>query len=560
MPKTDYSQWDKEALINEIVVLKKRKKYGLVWEDKDEDVVTRCQSELPVLQEVKGLSINTAADRPTNLLIEGDNYHALSVLNYTHAGKIDVIYIDPPYNTGARDWKYNNDYVDDNDGYRHSKWLSMMANRLRLAKNLLTEDGFICVAIDHNELFALGCLLDEIFGESNRLGVVSVLINPRGRQFSSFFSATVEFYLIYARNKHLAGQFNQVVIDEEIKKSFDEKDDIGLFKWNNFVRFANIEEKLENRQKDYCYPIYVSNDLNHITLEEKSDYHKILPNRNGELKCWQIQRSSFAKKLHKSPTEYKAFREEKKIVVKKKYREQQFFTTHWVNKKYNSTFFGTRLLEKMIGKRKFDYPKSLYAVLDFLKITSKKDSTILDFFAGSGTTGHAVSLLNKQNGGNRRFILCTNNENGIAREVCHPRIKAVINGHEKLPDITGIPSNLKYYKTDFVSAAATDPNKIKLTKRATEMLCVREHTFDEVKASDSYKLFCNGQKYTGIIYNSLAIDDFKKTIAKLNGRFNVYVFSFGNVDFSEDFADMKKVVTAKPIPEIILKVYRRLFG
>src|SRR3989339_1079377 len=131
--------------------LKKKKKYGLVWEEKPEEVVEMCKAKLPVLKEVKSKEIITDSDKPMNLLIEGDNYHALSVLNYTHKGKIDIIYIDPPYNTGAKDWKYNNDYVDSNDMFRHSKWVSMMNNRLKLAKKLLKKDGVLICAIDDNE-------------------------------------------------------------------------------------------------------------------------------------------------------------------------------------------------------------------------------------------------------------------------------------------------------------------------------------------------------------------------------------------------------------------------
>ena len=133
--------------------------------------------------------------------MEGDNYHALSVLNYTHKGKISVIYLDPPFNTGSRDWKYNNDYVDSNDSFRHSKWLSMMSNRLRLARNLLSEKGVIYIAIDHYELFSLGLLCDEIFGEANRLGVITVVHKPEGRQFANFFSPSNEFMMVYAKDK-----------------------------------------------------------------------------------------------------------------------------------------------------------------------------------------------------------------------------------------------------------------------------------------------------------------------------------------------------------------------
>ena len=159
MARQNYSSWSKDQLVKELIKLNKRKKYGLVWEDKSEDVAELCKEKLPILKEQKNKQIKVTGDAPTNILIEGDNYHALSVLNYTHRGKIDVIYIDPPYNTGAKDWKYNNDYVDSNDTYRHSKWLSLMSKRLKLSKNLLKKDGVLICAIDENELWHLGNLL-----------------------------------------------------------------------------------------------------------------------------------------------------------------------------------------------------------------------------------------------------------------------------------------------------------------------------------------------------------------------------------------------------------------
>jgi len=137
MPKENYSEWTKQELIREIKKLKKRKKYGIVWEDKPEKVAELCKEKLPVLEEDKSKEIKTDENKQINILIEGDNYHALSVLNYTHKGKIDVIYIDPPFNTGAKNWKYNNNYVDENDQWRHSKWLSMMEKRLKLAKKIV---------------------------------------------------------------------------------------------------------------------------------------------------------------------------------------------------------------------------------------------------------------------------------------------------------------------------------------------------------------------------------------------------------------------------------------
>ncbi len=162
--------YTKEELIELVHSLKKAKKFGLVWEDKPEQVAIDCQTKLPVLQEVADRAITKADDQPTNLIIEGDNYHSLSTLNYTHAGKIDVIYIDPPYNTGNKDFIYNDHYVDKEDAFKHSKWLSFMSKRLKLAKQLLTDTGLVFISIDDSEQAHLKLLCDDIFGEVNFVG------------------------------------------------------------------------------------------------------------------------------------------------------------------------------------------------------------------------------------------------------------------------------------------------------------------------------------------------------------------------------------------------------
>lgn len=169
MAKKDYSQLSKEELVALVEKLESRKKYGLVWDEErtKEKFEKESENALPVLKEVKSKEIKTDSTKPTNILIEGDNYHALSVLNYTHQGKIDVIYIDPPYNTGKKDFKYNDKWVDENDTYRHSKWLTFISKRLRLAKNLLNDEGVIFISIDDNEIAQLRLLCNEIFGEQN---------------------------------------------------------------------------------------------------------------------------------------------------------------------------------------------------------------------------------------------------------------------------------------------------------------------------------------------------------------------------------------------------------
>ncbi len=557
--KPKYDNWSKEQLIDEVARLRKRKKYGLVWEEKLENVVEQCKTELPVLKEVKNKAIAKDKNGPVNILIEGDNYHALSVLNYTHKGKIDVIYIDPPYNTGARDWKYNNDYVDVNDQWRHSKWILMMEHRLQLTKKLLSQNGFIICAIDHNELFALGLLMDEIFGESNRLGTITVVHKPEGRQFANFFSPSNEFMLVYAKNRTSA-QFENIVLSKEKADEFDLVDEKGKYKLQNFIRLTDGKYSLRKNKPEGYYPIYVSNDLAHFSLTKKKGYDETLPITNkGVERVWKTFGDTFMDKVGNEAIVAK--RENGKIVLYEKLRPSEVLVTHWIKKQYHGYHFGTKLLETILGKKLFDFPKSLYLVLDILKLTTRRNAIILDFFAGSGTTGHAVLELNKEDGGNRRFILCTNNENNIATEVCYPRVAKVIDGYKDAAGktIAGIKSNLKYFRTAFVGAEPNDKNKEALTKKATEMLCMREDTFESVKETGAVKIFKNSKQHTGIIFDEDAIPALKKEIVKIDGAWSIYIFSLGDDTFEDEFEDMKQKITVAPIPEAILRVYRRIF-
>jgi adenine-specific DNA-methyltransferase len=555
----------KEKLLAEIgrlkKELKKKKKYGLVWEDKPEDVVEMCKEKLPVLKEVKGKEIITDKNKPINLLIEGDNYHALSVLSYTHAKKIDVIYIDPPYNTGAKDWKYNNNFIDENDGYRHSKWINMMEKRLDLGKKLLTEKGIIVIAIDHNELFNSGLLCDKIFGEANRLGIVAVVHKAEGRNQEKFFGTSHEYMLFYAKNKRVCN-FQNSILDENIAASFDKEDERGKFKLNNYIRSGGGDQDLRVNKPRFFYPIYVSHDLKKISLEKKENYKKVLPiTSTGTERTWKTKKETFLE--HLLDEQIVAQKDNNgNIQIYEKYRENQIIKTHWIDARYHAIHYGTKILENILGEKKFDFPKSLYLILDTLKLTANKDAIVLDYFAGSGTTGHAVLELNKNDGGNRKFILCTNNENNISTEICYPRIKKAIEGYKNLKKdkIEGLGGNLKYFKTDFVEyKEANDKNKIKLTKEAVEMLCVKEGTFELIQDNGDFKIFKNHDHHTGIIFDQLAIKDFKKAIHDIKSKFSVYIFSLGDDSFDEEFEDIKQKVKLSPIPEAILKVYRRIY-
>lgn len=200
MAKENYSEWSKTELIKEIKKLKKRKKYGIFWEDKTEKVAELCKEKLPVLEEDKTKEIKTDENKPVNILIEGDNYHALSVLNYTHKGKVDVIYIDPPYNTANKEFTFNDRIIGIDDAYRHSKWISFMHKRLKLAKNLLKSSGVIFISIDYNELAQLKLLCDEIFGEKNYVENIIWRKKEGGGQQDDYFVTEHEYILAYAKN------------------------------------------------------------------------------------------------------------------------------------------------------------------------------------------------------------------------------------------------------------------------------------------------------------------------------------------------------------------------
>ncbi len=555
----NFIDWTKDELIEELKKHQKMKKYGLVWEDKPEEVALICKEKLPVLAEENSKEITTDDEKPTHILIEGDNYHALSVLNYTHRGKIDVIYIDPPYNTGNKSWKYNNDYVEKDDLWRHSKWISFMYKRLVLAKKLLSETGFLICAIDANELFSIGLLLDEIFGEDNNVGLVTVIHNPKGRNLSKFFSENSEFMLVYAKDIAKA-DFNDVVIDEDKQATFNLSDEDGKYRLESFMRVRTSWSR-KNKPKNY-YPIYVSKNLKELTLDRKPGYHEVFPKtEDGREWAWKNIPESFTQ-LNKNGY-FVAINENNRVVIFHKYREKQVFKNVWTNKKYHSEFHGTNLLKELLGNNVFEYPKSLYLVADILKITSKKDSIVLDFFAGSGTTGHAILEINKEDDGKRKFILCTNNEGNICSEVCYPRVKKVFQLLEKESKsklVKNLPGNLKYFKTDFVDAEPTDRNKRKMVDKSTEMLCLKEDCFDEVKSGHHYKIFTNSrEKLLGIIYDDDGIEAFKKEVKNAKKKFVVYVFSLDESAREEEFKEVEDLVELKPIPAVILNVYKRIF-
>ncbi len=578
MAKRDYSNWTKEQLIDEVNQLKKRKKYGLVWEDKPEDVVLQCQSKLPVLAQVKEKEIKTDPAKPTNILIEGDNYHALSVLNYTHKGKIDVIYIDPPYNTGNKDFVYNDHYVDREDGYRHSKWLSFMANRLNLAKKLLKKTGVIFISIDDNEQARLKILCDRVFGEDNFIANM-IWQSKTGASDAKKIDITTEYVLVYAKS-FVAAEFAKNKFSYEVKR----------------YRFKDSYEK----ERGMYYPDNL--DRGGLRYSDSLNYAIICPDGtkaypNGRI---EFENDGWTWKWGKEKVKWGV--ENGYIEFKKNKNKRSGWAVYYKNYMYADnegnpiersapqknvifdikTGDGTLAIKKLFGDAIFKYPKPVQFIERILNYVDLNDNSIvLDFMAGSGTTGHAVLEMNKKDGRNIKFILCTNNELngvgselvkknpninpeefGICRRVAYKRLEKVIRGHKQNGEgdfVEGLGGNLKYYKTDFVPAEPTDQNKIALTQKATEMLCVKEDAFDLVKDAGVYKIFRGQKNYAGIVFDQRAIADFKKEIAKINAKFSVYIFSLGDDDFSDEFADFGNKAKVFPIPEVILETYRAIF-
>ena len=411
------------------------KKYGLVFEEHREEIDEVLDTHAPVLTENPDLFIDNGGQM--NFLIEGDNLASLKLLEKTHKGKIDLIYIDPPYNTGASNWIYDNDYVDGNDLFKHSKWLSMMKSRLAIASRLLTDKGVLICAIDENESSTLGLLLDELFGPDYEYDCITIIHNPRGIQGKNF-SYTNEFaYFVIPKGEKIIGE--RRLSDDEIYWS-------PLRNWGS--------ESLRTDARNCFYPIFVKDDkIVSFGDVSPNDYH---PNKNevmedGTIAIYPIDAKGierkwrYARQSVEGIIDYLAVKKTKGVYDIEIGKTFGTYKTVWSDPKYDANGYGKQLLNSLLPNCSFDFPKSLWNVYDclFAVVAHNRQATILDFFAGSGTTGHAVMKLNAEDGGNRRFILCTNNENNICREVTYERIRRVI---EK----EGYEASLKYYKVDYI--------------------------------------------------------------------------------------------------------------
>ena len=431
--KEQHSDDESLIAINQIENELTSKKYGLVWEEHEEEVDVKMQTHVPVFTEVEEKEIvGDPESEQYNFLLEGDNLHSLKLLEKTHKGKIDVIYIDPPYNTLKDGFTYEDEQVDGNDGFRHSKWLSFMSERLKIARKFLQESGVIFISIDDNEEAQLKLLCDDIFGSVNFVGMILWKKKTNGNNMG-WLPAVHDYVLCYAKNIESIYDMGFDVSEEEILKKYSNPDNDPRGPWTTSDLSAN--------HVGPSFPI--KNPTNGMVFYPPEGRYWVF-NEEEVNKRIEDGRIIFGKSGEARPVQ-RVFARDRNISKRKA-------ESWWDSTGMNAD--ATKELKEVFGKAKvFTHPKPTRLIKDILEIScDKKNSIILDFFAGSGTTGQAVMDLNKEDGGKRHFILCTNNENNICEEVTYQRLKTVITG--KRADGSqyseGLPANLKYYKTDFV--------------------------------------------------------------------------------------------------------------
>ena len=548
-------------------LLAENKPYGLVWEDKPEDVEERLREELPVLKEVPERAIiSDNPDAPNHILIEGDNLEALTGLAYTHEGKIDVIYIDPPYNTGNKDFVYNDHYVDKDDSYRHSKWLSFMSRRLKIAKQLLSEKGVIFISIDDNEQAQLKLLCDEVFGESNFVTKITWQ-STAGSNTGSEIVTITEYVFVYTANRQKAHFDGQPPSDHIFKFKDEHCKERGKYTIDKLDRrrvgghFSEaLNFPIEMPDGTSRYPgggSTINKGWNYLWSKSKiqwgieNDFIVYKKNKDGwAVYCKRYQRVDNTNKPMDRTTPYR-----------------NLITSDLFN-----TAQGTAELAEILNGRPFAFPKPS-GLLKFLLSTTVitlPNSTILDFFAGSGTTLHATMLLNKEDGGHRKCILVTNNENGICENVTYERNKRVIEGYTapKGEQVAGLTdNNLRYYRTDFVGRSRSVQNMRRLVNLSTDMLCIKEDLHEEQRefaGQQTYKsvfrYFDNGQKRMLVIYREEAVEQLARLIAQtdFNDKIKVYVFSPSEDPWEETFEEVADKVELCALPAAIYNAYRRV--
>lgn len=513
--KKQHSDDDSLMAINSIERELTAKKYGLIWEEHQEEVDKKMETHIPVFSEVPEYEVMEDEYNTTfNFLLEGDNLHSLKLLEKTNRGKVNIIYIDPPYNTGNKDFVYNDEFVGREDLFRHSTWLSFMSERLRIAYKLLSKDGVIFVSIDDNEQAQLKLLMDEIFSEDNFIMCMPRITKKSGKTTSAY-AKNHDYILVYTKR------------DQDIFVMEEHED--------NAFKYA--DEYIEERGK---YKLNQTLDYNSLSYSPSLDYPLKIEGEvfypGGSKELWEERqrgkhrRADWAWRWSKKLFQF-GYDNGFVVIKRKKDGSARIYTKTYLNAKigknsngdfiieHNKRVKATSSIEYIDNKYsndnakkdlsifglgdKFDYSKPVELIKKLIKAYYKNNALVLDFFAGSGTTAQAVLELNKEDSGSRRFILCTNNENNICREVTYQRIKSILTGTmiSESEYSKKIKGNLKYYVTDFV-----DKESDELTN---ELL---EHIVEMIQLE--YGVSINNSQYI------MVIDD--DEMDELEENFNYY--------------------------------------
>lgn len=433
------------------------KKYGLVWEEHEEEVDKKLVHNIPVFTEVEDRKIIADENEGFNFLLEGDNLHSLKLLEKTHKGKIDVIYIDPPYNLGKDDFQYNDRFVGEDDGFKHSKWLSFISERLNLAYKLLSETGFIAISIDETEYAPLKLLCDDIFGEENRLITFHIQVRYDNKNLNekNDWQPVMEYVLFYSKqsNKMLANKpYDDYNLDkftwEIIEKTDGFETEIGgkrvkIFKENEYSIVKSSETGIGKLKETWASGSVLTGNASGKYFDQYLSNRKQIDGLKVLYKVEGIGEDGLGYRYFTGPKKENASRGKfysgVPLVRVEELNNGKSLKYRPITNYYNfSADFGNIRHEGGVSFNNGKKPTKL--IKQLINYCKNKNATILDFFAGSGTTGHAVIQLNKEDGGKRKYILCTNNENKICEEVTYKRLQNI---QEELPH------NLKYFKTDF---------------------------------------------------------------------------------------------------------------
>ena len=555
-----------------LALLNENKTYGLVWEKSTEDAWEMMKDYVPVLKEDESKRIDHGSENPNHILIEGDNLNALTALSYTHEGGFDMMYFDPPYNTGNGDFTYNDKIVDEEDTFRHSKWLSFMAKRLKIARKLLSDSGVIFISIDDYSQAQLKVLCDSIFDTSSNPKhsnfVTTLIWNKQHSQQQGLFKKYHEYVLVYAKNKSL------------LKNVLTEAD--GLIEAGAMKKISS-----KNPASTFAFPAGTKveapdgttfsgtyGDSEKVTVVEGpftvKDGKTVFPivlsagwTQKKQMDSWFKGQETYDTKGQKIVEFY--FNSTGKIKCRK---QRGAITPNTFLPEFGMGSEQTSHLEDIMGKPgTFTNPKPVEMIKLFIEWFCPKNGRILDIFAGSGTTLEATMLMN-EDGGNRQCVLVTNNENNICEEVTYERNKRVIEGYTtpKGEFVEGLQdNNLRYFKVGFTPREKTDENMFRLAKNSVNLLRIKHDVYKKKQLGElenpykRYRYFEEDGKQLLVILDTELIGDIVEQLEEMevSKPIPTYVFSTGAYPFTEDFESVADKVELYPLPHCLYQACER---